>query len=263
MNRRSDFSRNDKWASCVFVFCVILLMVCFSVDAIAKDFSLPGIGVQITNSGAGKTEVATAFKILLGLTVLSLAPGILIATTSFTRIVIVLSMLRHAFGMQQTPPNTVIISLSLFLMVFNMMPTFQKIQTDAFQPYLDGQVETQEAVDKGVFHLREFMVRQTRKEDLMLMVDIAKVGRPEKVSDINTLQLVPAFMLSELKNAFQIGFIVFLPFLLIDFVVASVLMSMGMMMVPPMMISLPIKILMFVLIDGWNLVVYSLLNSFS
>jgi flagellar biosynthetic protein FliP len=192
-----------------------------------------------------------------------MAPGILIATTSFTRIVIVLSMLRHALGMQQTPPNTVIVSLALFLTVFNMMPVLQKVQSEAFQPYMDEQISAEEALGKGMFYLRDFMIRQTREEDLMLMVEIAKVKRPETIEDINTFQLVPAFMLSELKSAFQIGFVIFLPFLLTDFVVASVLMSMGMMMVPPMMISLPIKILMFVLIDGWNLVVHSLLNSFS
>jgi flagellar biosynthetic protein FliP len=237
------------------IFIVVLLCLSCKSQAFAQNISFPGIDIEIKDSIDNKAEVATAIKILVGLTILSLAPGIIIATTSFTRIVIVLSMLRHAFGMQQTPPNTVIISLALFLTMFNMLPSFQKIQTEAFQPYMQGRIESQEAMDKGLFHLREFMVRQTRKEDLMLMVEIAKEDRPQTIRDINTFQLIPAFMLSELKSAFQIGFVIFLPFLLIDFVVASVLMSMGMMMVPPMMISLPIKILMFVLIDGWNLVV--------
>lgn len=229
----------------------------------AQDISLPGIDIQIADDSSDQSKVANAIKILLGLTVLSLAPAILIAMTSFTRIVIVLSMLRHAFGMQQTPPNTVIVSLALFLTTFNMMPALQQINEAALKPYLEGQIESKTAMDEGLAPLKEFMVRQTREEDLMLMVEISNSERPEKISDIGTFNLIPAFMLSELKTAFQIGFVIFLPFLLIDFVVASVLMSMGMLMVPPMMISLPIKVLMFVLIDGWNLVVYSLLNSFS
>lgn len=240
-----------------------LLIFALGSPAGAQPFSLPGINFQISQDGAAPGEVANAIKIMVGLTVLSLAPAILIAMTSFTRIIIVLSMLRHAFGMQQTPPNTVIVSLALFLTVFNMLPSIQQIQKDAVQPYLAGQIETETALDKGLSPLRDFMIRQTREEDLILMVDIAKTKRPKTVEDIGTFQLIPAFMLSELKSAFQIGFVVFLPFLLIDFVVASILMSMGMLMVPPMMISLPIKVLMFVLIDGWNLVVYSLLNSFS
>lgn len=175
------------------------------------------------------------------------------------RIIIVLSMLRHAFGMQQTPPNTVLISLALFLTIFNMLPSFSQLNERALQPYLQGHLETQEALDLGMLPLRDFMVKQPREEDLMLIIDIAEAERPNSVDDIHTFHLVPAFMLSELKSAFQIGFVIFLPFLLIDMIVASVLMS----MVPPMMISLPIKVLMFVLIDGWNLVVHSLLNSFS
>jgi flagellar biosynthetic protein FliP len=230
--------------------------------ALAQDISVPGIGIQVLDAGGEELKVANAVKILLGLTVLSLAPAILVAMTSFTRIVIVLSMLRHAFGMQQTPPNTVIISLALFLTTFNMLPSLQQIQKEAVQPFLDGQIESKLALDRGLAPLKEFMIRQTREEDLMLMVEISKSDRPKTIEDIGTFILVPAFMLSELKSAFQIGFVIFLPFLLIDLVVASILMSMGMLMVPPMMISLPMKVLMFVLIDGWNLVVHSLLNSF-
>jgi flagellar biosynthetic protein FliP len=245
--------------------CFLALAICGLSSPLwaAQSLTLPGISLQISQDGGAPGEVSNAIKIMLGLTVLSLAPAVLIAMTSFTRIIIVLSMLRHAFGMQQTPPNTVIVSLALFLTVFNMLPTIQQIQTEAVQPYLAGQIETETALSKGLAPLRDFMIHQTREEDLILMVDIAGAARPKTVEDIGTFQLIPAFMLSELKSAFQIGFVVFLPFLLIDFVVASVLMSMGMLMVPPMMISLPIKVLMFVLIDGWNLVVYSLLNSFS
>lgn len=224
---------------------------------------IPGIDINLNGGDAKQSEVATAIKIIIGLTVLSLAPAILISMTAFTRIIIVLSMLRHAFGMQQTPPNTVLISLALFLTIFNMMPNFQSIKDDAFVPYMEGAIGEEQAFNQGMGYMREFMVRQTREEDLMLMVEVSGSERPDTVEDIGTFLLIPAFMLSELKSAFQIGFVIFLPFLLIDLVVASILMSMGMMMVPPMMISLPIKVLMFVLIDGWNLVVYSLLNSFA
>lgn len=240
---------------------VLAGMGCATI-ALAQDISVPGISIQILDTGGEQLKVASALKILLGLTVLSLAPAILVAMTSFTRIVIVLSMLRHAFGMQQTPPNTIIISLALFLTTFNMLPSLQQIQKEAVQPFLGGQIESKLALERGLAPLKDFMIRQTREEDLMLMVEISKSDRPKTVEDIGTFILVPAFMLSELKSAFQIGFVIFLPFLLIDLVVASILMSMGMLMVPPMMISLPIKVLMFVLIDGWNLVVHSLLNSF-
>lgn len=262
MRPRSGSPVHNQFCKYVCLLGVLLFALSYAHTVYAQGISLPGINIQMLEGGAEKVEVANAIKILLGLTVLSVAPAILIVMTSFTRIVIVLSMLRHALGMQQTPPNTVIISLALFLTIFNMLPSFQQVQVEAFQPYLDGRIEPREAMDKALSPLREFMIRQTREEDLMLMVDVAKVERPKTISDIGTFQLVPAFMLSELRSAFLIGFIVFLPFLLIDFVVASILMSMGMMMVPPMMVSLPIKVLMFVLIDGWNLIIYSLLNSF-
>lgn len=240
---------------------ILLILFVISPDAWGQDISLPGVDIAI-DEGAGGPQLATALKIILGLTVLSLAPAILIAMTAFTRIIIVLSMLRHAFGMQQTPPNTVIVSLALFLTLFTMLPSLQAIQSEAFQPLIEGELDTQSALDVGMGHFRDFMIRQTREADLMLMVDISDSERPASMDDIDTALLLPAFMLSELKSAFQIGFVIFLPFLMIDLVVASILMSMGMLMVPPMMISLPIKVLMFVLIDGWNLVVYSLINSF-
>lgn len=247
---------------CRSLLAVIALLIVPGI-VMAADISLPGLSIQFGGTSADNGEIATALKILLGLTVLSLAPAILIVMTSFTRIIIVLSMLRHAFGMQQTPPNTVLISLALFLTLFNMMPSFQAIQTQAFQPYLENRLPLNEAFTIGMNKMRDFMVRQTREADLALMVEVSKSDPPKTLDDINTLLLIPAFMLSELKSAFQIGFVIFLPFLLVDIVVASILMSMGMLMVPPMMISLPIKILMFVLIDGWNLVVQSLMNSFS
>ncbi len=240
-----------------------LVMSVLPLNTVAQELSIPGIGISVSGAEGGDQDLATALKILLGLTVLSLAPALLISMTAFTRIVIVLSMLRHAFGMQQTPPNTVVVSLALFLTLFTMLPTLQAVKSDSFDPLLDGQLNTRPALEAGMGHFREFMIRQTREADLMLMVEVSDSERPGSVEDIETALLIPAFMLSELKSAFQIGFVIFLPFLMIDLLVASILMSMGMLMVPPMMISLPIKVLMFVLIDGWNLVVFSLVSSFT
>lgn len=241
---------------------IAALWVLYAPVAAAADINLPGIGIQLGGEGRQTSEIATAIKVLLALTVLSLAPAIMIAMTSFTRIIIVLSMLRHAIGMPETPPTTVLISLALFLTLFSMMPVFDQINSKAFRPYMDGKIGIDKAFDQGILPLREFMIRQTREQDLLVMLDAAKAVPPESTADIKTVHLIPAFMLSELKTAFQIGFVIFLPFLLIDIVVSSVLMSMGMLMVPPMMISLPLKILMFVLIDGWSLVVRALLGSF-
>ncbi|WUR12430.1 flagellar type III secretion system pore protein FliP [[Empedobacter] haloabium] len=245
------------------VLCAVglLLMACAGVAHGAEPvFAMPGLQVQ---AGGGTGEVSTALKVLLGLTVLSLAPAILMSMTAFIRIVIVLSMLRHALGMQETPPNTVVISLALFLTLFTMSPVLQKINGDALQPYLAGKLAPEKAAKVGVAPLREFMVRQTREQDLALMVELAKAEQPASMDDISMVQLIPAFMLSELRAAFQIGFVIFLPFLLVDLIVSSALMALGMMMVPPASISLPLKILMFVLMDGWNLVVRALLGTFS
>ncbi len=228
----------------------------------AATLSMPGLDVRIRDTGGKPGEVATAIKVIILLTVLSLAPAIMIAMTSFTRIIIVLAMLRHAFGMQETPPNTVLISLALFLTLFSMTPVFDRINDSALTPYLNGKINTERAFQDGTKPIKDFMVRQTRENDLLLILDLAKVKPPSTPDDIRLNHLIPAFMLSELKTAFQIGFVIFVPFLLLDLVVASILMSMGMLMVPPMMISLPLKILMFVLIDGWNLVVGALMASF-
>lgn len=229
---------------------------------LGADLALPGIGIEINGGEENPTEVATALKIILVLTVLSLAPALLVVMTSFTRIIVVLAMLRHAFGMQETPPNTVLISLAIFLTFFTMLPAFKLVNDQALQPYTQGKLTSKQALETGMLPLREFMIRQTREEDLALMVEVSNSPAPETLEDIGSVNLIPAFMLSELKTAFQIGFVIFVPFLLVDILVASILMSMGMLMVPPMMISLPIKVLMFVLIDGWNLVVKSLLGSF-
>jgi flagellar biosynthetic protein FliP len=239
-------------------------MLSTSVFAAEPVISFPGVQVHLGNAAHGSnTEIASGIKVLLGLTILSLAPAILMSMTSFIRIVVVLSMLRHALGMQDTPPNAVIVSLSLFLTLFTMSATLQEINTKAFQPYSNGKLAADKAAIEGIKPIREFMVRQTREQDLALMVELSKAERPSTVDDISMLQLIPAFMLSELRSAFQIGFVIFLPFLLIDLIVSSTLMSLGMMMVPPASISLPLKIIMFVLIDGWSLVVRALVGTFT
>jgi flagellar biosynthetic protein FliP len=243
------------------IFLVICLLL-LPVIGQASEISLPGVDINFVDS-EGPDKVANALKIILGLTILSIAPAILIVMTSFTRIIIVLGMLRHAFGMQQTPPNTVLISLALFLTIFNMMPVLDNINSQSFQPFMNNVINTQTAFDRGMEPLRDFMIRQTRENDLALMVELSNADMPGTVADIRNMQLIPAFMISELKTAFQIGFVIFLPFLIVDLVIASILMSMGMLMVPPMMISLPIKILMFVLIDGWNIVINALMTSFN
>lgn len=225
----------------------------------AADVSFPGVDIQFEDQGA---DLSLALKILLGMTVLSLAPGILIVMTSFTRIILVLAMLRHALGMQQTPPNMVLVSLALILTLFSMKPVIEEINSEAYQPYTNEEIGSEAALDRGVQPLRGFMLRQTREEDLELIYEVMAEDLPKSVDAVELSALVPAFLLSELRTAFQIGFIIFIPFLLVDIVVASMLMSLGMMMVPPMMISLPIKILVFVLIDGWSLVTLSLMNSF-
>ncbi|KIO62541.1 flagellar type III secretion system pore protein FliP [Caldibacillus thermoamylovorans] len=206
--------------------------------------------------------VSTSVKLLLLLTVLTIAPSILIMVTSFTRIVIVLSFVRTGLGTQQTPPNQVIIGLSLFMTFFIMAPTFSQVNDEALKPLFNNEINLEEAYSKAVVPFKEFMSKYTRQEDLALFLEYTGAEPPESVEDIALSALVPAFTISELKTAFQIGFMIFIPFLVIDMVVASVLMSMGMMMLPPVMISLPFKILLFVLVDGWHLVVKSLLQTF-
>ena len=207
-------------------------------------------------------NVSTSVKLLLLLTVLSLAPSILILMTCFTRIVVVLSFVRTALATQQMPPNQVIVGLSLFLTFFIMAPTFQEVNQKALTPLFNEKITLEQAYDKAAGPFKDFMSAHTRQKDLQLFLDYAKVDKPKTIQDIPLTALVPAYAISELKTAFQIGFMIFIPFLVIDMVVASVLMSMGMMMLPPVMISLPFKILLFVMVDGWYLVVKSLLESF-
>lgn len=208
------------------------------------------------------TNVSTSVKLFLLLTVLSIAPSILILMTSFTRIIIVLGFVRTSLGTQQTPPTQVLIGLALFMSFFIMAPTFQQVNKEALTPLFDEKITLEQAYEKAAVPFKDFMSQHTRQKDLALFLDYAKVEQPKTIQDIPLTALVPAFAISEMKTAFQIGFMIFIPFLVIDMIVASVLMSMGMMMLPPVMISLPFKILLFVLVDGWHLVVQSLLQSF-
>lgn len=234
----------------------LLLLLTPIVQAATPDALLGGM-IRFDSE-----NVSSTLQVFALLTVLSLAPGILIMLTSFTRIVVVLSMLRAALGLQQTPPNIVIISLALFLTLFTMMPVINTVYKDAYEPYQAKHITTDVALKKAAEPLRVFMLKQTREKDLQLIWQLAKEPQPQSASDIKFYQLMPAFMLSELQTAFQIGFMIFLPFLLVDLIVSGILMTMGMMMMPPMTLSLPIKILMFVLIDGFNLVIQALVTSF-
>lgn len=226
-----------------------------SGGATAQDFGIT------FGQGTGLTE--RALQLVLLLTVLSLAPSILVMVTSFTRIVVVLSLLRTAIGTQTAPPSSVITALALFLTFFIMAPTFQQAYTAGIQPLLAGQIREAEAVERASQPLKAFMLRHVRPKDLELFLDLSRQPRPETVEATPITTVIPAFMISELRRAFEIGFLLFIPFLIIDLVVSSVLISMGMMMVPPVTISLPFKLIFFVLVDGWNLVAGSLVQSFN
>jgi flagellar biosynthetic protein FliP len=208
-------------------------------------------------------QVVMTLRILLGLAVLSLAPALLMTLTSFTRIVIVLSFLRSALGTQQTPPNAVLVGLALFLTLFVMHPVIDRISSEGVAPYLEGEIGYDVAIERSAGPLREFMLAQTRERDLALFYEISGAPRPASPGEVPFHILMPGFVISELKSAFQIGFVLFIPFLVIDLVVAGALMSMGMLMVPPVMISLPVKILLFVMVDGWHLVTRSVVLSFT
>jgi len=241
------------------------LLVLFGALGLAQlasaQVTLPSVnlGFKTTND---PNEVVNAIKILGVLTVLTLAPAILILMTSFTRIVIVLSFVRQALGTQQMPPNQLLVGLALFLTLFIMSPALNTINETALQPYLKGTIGQEQAFDAAMAPLRKFMFNQTRDSDLSLFVKMAKVEQPKTRADVPSQVLIPAFIISELKTAFQIGFIIYLPFLVIDMVAASVLMAMGMMMLPPVIISLPFKIMLFVMVDGWTLLVGGLVESF-
>ena len=208
-------------------------------------------------------DVALTLQILALMTVLSLVPAILLMVTSFTRIIIVLGFVQRAIGLQQSPPQQVIAGLALFLTMFTMYPTWEQVYNNSLEPYLSGQIDASQAWERAINPIRNFMFRYTRQEELSLIISMSESPRPANQSEVPTQVLIPAFMLSELKTAFQMGVVIYIPFLVVDMVVSSVLLAMGMMMLPPMMISLPFKILLFIMADGWNLVVMSVLKSFT
>jgi len=244
----------------IFLRTLLLLAGFAALPVFAQQTGLPAI-TSVPAPGGGQTY-SLSIQTLLLLTSLSFLPAVLLMMTGFTRIIIVLSLLRHALGTQGSPPNQVLIGLALFLTFFVMSPVLDKIYADAYQPFAENKISMSQALEKGSAPLRTFMLRQTREADLALFINISNSGKFQSPDQVPMKILIPAYVTSELKTAFQIGFVVFIPFLIIDMVVASVLMSMGMMMLSPVIISLPFKIMLFVLVDGWHLLIGSLVQSF-
>ncbi len=241
----------------------VVVALGLSVLAAAPAHAASPVKVTVDlGEDGGRAQVSTGLQLVALLTVLSIAPALLMLLTSFTRIVIVLSFLRRSLGTGSQPSNQIIVGLALFLTFFIMAPVWQKVHAEGVRPYMAEEIGAQEALEKGLKPVRDFMWSQTREKDLALFVHVSAMERPEKIDDVPTHVLIPAFVLSELRTAFTMGFVLFLPFLVIDMVVASVLLSMGMMMLPPVMVSLPFKILLFILVDGWYLLVSSLVASF-
>ncbi|MBR0261753.1 MAG: flagellar type III secretion system pore protein FliP [Selenomonadaceae bacterium] len=222
---------------------------------------IPSVNVEV-GTAENPEQVASTLQVIAVLTLATIAPGILMMTTSFVRIVVIIGFLRNALATQNVPPNQVIVSLALFLTFYIMAPYWSQANDNGLQPYLAGQISQEEAITNVLEPMREFMFRQTREADLALFVNLSEAERPETQEDVSTFVLIPAFIISELKTAFQIGFMLYVPFIVIDMIVATTLMSMGMMMLPPVMISLPFKILLFVMIDGWHLLIQSIIVSF-
>jgi flagellar biosynthesis protein FliP len=245
----------------LLIVAVVIFIVLFAQSAIAQDKGFSGLELRI-GGGNAKGGLTTPIQIMVLLTLLSIVPAILVSVTSFTRLIIVTHFLRQAIGTQTMPPNQVLIGLSLFLTFFIMQPVGEKINQDALQPMMSGKITEMQALDQASVPLRQFMLRYTRKKDLTLFLNIAKQPEPRDVQDLPMRIVIPSFMISELKTAFQIGFALYIPFLVIDMVVAAILLSMGMMQLPPVVVSTPFKILLFVMVDGWNLVVGSLVKSF-
>ncbi|MGM9539440.1 flagellar type III secretion system pore protein FliP [Anaerovibrio sp.] len=238
-----------------------LLVVFLAADSASAAPLIPNVNIDV-GAAENPQDVAVTLQLMAVLTILSIAPSILIMTTAFIRIVVVLGFLRNALSTQTAPPNMVIIGLSLFLTFYIMAPYWSQANENGLQPYLAGQITQEQAIENTVEPIREFMFRQTREADLALFVNLADGPRPNGPEEVSTFTLIPAYMISELKTAFQIGFMIYVPFIVIDMIVASTLMSMGMMMLPPVMISLPFKILLFVMVDGWHLLIKSLIVSF-
>ena len=252
--------RGFRWL--LFAILGLVFVYAWSVPAEAQVAPiLPRISIGV-EPAENPEDIAISLQILVLLTILALAPAILIMMTSFTRIVVVLSFVRNALATQQMPPNQVLIGLALFLTFYVMAPTWQVVNEAALQPYLQGEITQMDALERALEPIREFMFKNTREKDLELFVSLSRTPRPADLSEVPTHVLIPAFVISELKTAFQLGFVIFVPFVVIDLIVSSVLMSMGMLMLPPVMISLPFKILLFVMVDGWHLVIRSLLLSY-
>lgn len=261
MKIHEEITVNLKSSLIVFFVVAMLLLVLAPEASAQPDIQAPSLDVEMGTTGDPE-EVVGTIQILLLLTLMAVSPAIILLMTSFTRIVIVLSFVRNSLATQQIPPNQVLIGIALFLTFFIMAPTYNQINDEAIQPYLEGDVTQEDALEAGAEPVREFMYGQTREKDLALFLNIAQEERPQTRDDLELSILIPAFIISELKTAFQIGFLLYIPFLIVDMVVASTLMSMGMFMLPPVMISLPFKLLLFVLVDGWHLVVKSLVESF-
>jgi flagellar biosynthetic protein FliP len=225
-----------------------------------NPFDLPKVEVSL---GGGEGDWVGALRVLGLMTVLTLAPGILLTMTAFTRIIIVLGFLRQAIGTMQSPPNQVLLALSMFMTIFIMQPVWSRVHQDALQPYMAGEITQEVALEKASTPVRNFMFAHTRKKDLALFIKASGENKPQTEADVATWQLIPAFIISELKTAFQMGFMIYVPFLVLDMVVSAILMAMGMMMLPPVLISMPFKLMLFVLVDGWNLLVGSLIRSFN
>lgn len=242
-----------------FIFGSFLLCALFSDTAFAAP--VPNVNLSF-GASENPQDVSVTLQLMGMLTILTIAPSILIMTTSFVRIVVVIGFLRNALSTQNVPPNQVVLGLSMFLTFYIMSPYWSNINENALQPYLAGAITQEEAINNTVGPMREFMFKQTREADLALFVNLSDAPRPETQDDVSTFTLIPAFIISELKTGFQIGFMIYIPFIVIDMIVASTLMSMGMMMLPPVMISLPFKILLFVMVDGWRLLIQSLIASF-
>ena len=246
-------------ASRIFNF-TFLLLIFFSNVADAAPL-IPSVNVEV-GTAENPQEVSSTLQIMALLTILTIVPGILLMTTSFVRIVVIIGFLRNALATQNVPPNQVVLGLAMFLTFYIMSPYWSQANDNGIQPYLNGQISQEEALEITLAPMREFMFRQTRESDLALFVNLSDSERPETQDDVSTFVLIPAFMISELKTGFQIGFMIYIPFIVIDMIVATTLMSMGMMMLPPVMISLPFKILLFVMVDGWHLLINSIITSF-
>ncbi len=246
----------------VLTVLLVLAVAALIAPEKAEAQQLPKVSISV-DSAEKPRDVALALEILFLFTILTLAPSIMIMMTAFTRIVIVLYFIKQALSLQQMPPSQMIIGLALFLTFFVMRPVVDEIYTDAYQPYVAEEISSRQAMENGIKPVRDFMLRQTREKDLALFIKLSKTDRPATVEDIPNHVLIPSFIISEMRRGFQIGFLLYIPFLMIDMIVASILMSMGMLMLPPMMISLPFKLLLFVLIDGWTLLIGSMIEGFS